>query len=125
MTLAYWCIFVAFLLPYVFVSMAKYGPKFNNHAPRDYLEKLHGWRKRAYWTHLNGFEAFAPFAVAVLIAEQSTAQQSTIDGLAVLFVIARLGHAASYIYDKATLRSVVWFVGFGSVIGLFLISAWQ
>src|SRR5579872_4339219 len=112
MTIAFWSILVAAILPYIFVSFAKAGGmggkvkagglKFDNHCPREYCEKLQGWRKRAYWAQLNGFEAFAPFAAAVIIAQQSFVEQSTIDTFAIVFILARILHGVFYIYDKAT-----------------------
>eukprot|EP01035_Chromulina_nebulosa_P035064 gene35064-47116_t len=50
--------------------MAKFGTggkDFDNAAPRVMLAKLDGWRQRANWAQLNGFEAFPPFAAAVII----------------------------------------------------------
>lgn len=122
MTIAYWCILIAAILPYVLVSFAKAGPHYDNACPREYSEKLQGWRKRAYWAHLNGFEAFAPFAVAVLIAQHSFVEQSTINILALVFIAARLLHGAFYIYNKPMLRSLVWTIGFLAVIALFIVS---
>jgi len=124
MTTAYWCILIAAILPYLFVALAKVGgPRFDNHCPREYCEKLHGWRKRAYWTHLNGFEAFPPFAVAVLIAQHSFVEQSTIDSLAIAFILARILHGIFYIYNKDILRSLVWTIGFACVVALFVVAA--
>ena len=83
MSTAYWCVLAAALLPYAFTGLAKFsGPRrYDNHAPRDYLDKLDGWRKRAHWAQLNSFEAFAPFAAGVIIAQQSAvAQTITIHG---------------------------------------------
>lgn len=124
MTIAYWCILIAAILPYIFVSFAKASRAcYDNCNPREHCEKLQGWRKRAYWAHLNGFEAFAPFAVAVLIAQHSFVDQITIDSLAVTFISARILHGILYIYNKAALRSLVWVIGFICVIALFLLAA--
>lgn len=127
MTIATWCILIAAILPYILVAFAKAGGKtglkFDNHCPREYCEKLQGWRKRAYWAQLNGFEAFAPFAVAVLIAQHSFVEQSTIDTFAIVFILARILHGIFYIYDQATLRSLSWALGFVCVVGLFITAA--
>ena len=60
MTIAYWCVFVAALLPYLIVIIAKAGKHFDNHAPRMQLANALGWRQRLNWAHLNAFEAFPP-----------------------------------------------------------------
>jgi uncharacterized MAPEG superfamily protein len=62
MTLAYWCVLMAAILPYLFTGLAKFGPKdpadqpapkYDNHAPRAHLDKLTGRRLRAHWAQLN------------------------------------------------------------------------
>ena len=71
MTTAYWCVLIAAYLPIAWTGMAKFGAggkDFDNAAPRAMLAKLDGWRQRANWAQLNGFEAFPPFAAAVIIA---------------------------------------------------------
>lgn len=124
MTIAYWCILLAALLPYVFVSFAKVlAPGYNHATPREYCESLTGWRKRAYWAQLNGFEAFPAFAVAVLIAQHSFVEQPTIDTLAIIFILARVLHGICYIFDKNLLRTLVWTIGFACTIALFLVAA--
>jgi uncharacterized MAPEG superfamily protein len=123
MTLAYWCVLVAALLPYLTVAPAKARRDFDNSKPRDWEEQQEGWRKRLHWAHLNGFEAFAPFAAGVVIAHLAGAPQGRIDLLAVVFVLARVVYGFCYYADLATLRSVVWTVGFACVVGLFAIGA--
>ena len=127
MTIAHICIAVAIGTPYIFTSIAKFSrPGFTaaqNHNPRDWLAQLDGYRKRAHFAQLNGFEVVPAFSVAVLVAHQvGTAAQSTIDALAVAFVISRLLYGAFYVADQAMLRSAVWFAGMGCVAALFAVS---
>ena len=123
MTTAYSCVFVAFLLPYFWIVAAKFkAPGMNNQAPRAALAKLEGWQQRAYWAHQNGFEAFPPFAAAVIIAHQLQMAQNTLDTVAIVFVLCRMLHAMFYIANWSALRSLVWFVGFGCVIGIFVVA---
>ena len=37
MSLAYWCLLIAGLLPYVWALVAKLGAPYDNHCPRDVL----------------------------------------------------------------------------------------
>ena len=69
MTTAYWCVLAAALVPYFTVAVAKSKGDFDNAAPRDWLARQEGFRKRALWAHQNAFEAFGPFAAAVIIAQ--------------------------------------------------------
>jgi len=122
MVIAYWCVLIAALLPYLIVIPAKTGTRFDNRAPRAQLAAAHGWQQRLNWAHLNAFEAFAPFAAAVLIAQQLHAPQHEIDGLALAFIGLRILHPVFYALDKPTLRSVVWAGAYVCVLGLFLIN---
>lgn len=123
MTIAYWCVLIAAVLPYVFTLIAKSAPRYNNYAPREFLEKVEGYHKRAHWAQLNSFEAFPPFAAAVIIAHLAQANQDTINLLAMAFIACRALYGVMYIANKASLRSVVWMAGLGCVVGLFAIAA--
>ncbi|MGH8042269.1 MAG: MAPEG family protein [Rudaea sp.] len=125
MPVSYWCVLIAALLPFAFTAIAKgIGRRnFTNHAPRDFQSRLTGAAARAHWAHLNSFEAFAPFAASVLVAQQLHAAQGRIDALAIAFVALRVIYGACYIADQATLRSVVWAAGLACTIALFVIGA--
>jgi uncharacterized MAPEG superfamily protein len=124
MTVAFWCVLAASLLPYLFTSYAKFtGPGFSNRKPREFLEKLEGARKRAHWTQLNSFESLPIFAAAVIIAHLAGADAGQRDLLAIVFVVSRILYGAFYIGDKPPLRSLAWFTGMGACVGLYVISA--
>ena len=121
MTIAFWCVLVAGFLPYFGTLTAKIGgERFANSNPRDWLNAQSGFRKRANAAQHNSFEAFPFFAAAVIIAHVAGAPQGRIDLFAVVFILARLFYIAFYVADMATLRSLAWFVGIGSVVALFL-----
>ncbi len=122
MTLAYWMVLIAIFMPFVFAGLAKSRGRFDNARPREWLAGLSGWRQRAHWAQLNTFEAFPPFAAAVIIAHQLGGAQAWIDALAVLFVLLRLGYGAAYIADRPTLRSLLWTGAFACVPGLFAVA---
>ncbi|MFT4045262.1 MAG: MAPEG family protein [Solimonas sp.] len=123
MTIALWCVLVAALLPFPFALAAKSSRRFDNATPREYIEQTTGWRKRAHWAQVNGFETFPPFAAAVVIAHLVAGPNATADALAVAFIVLRVLYGLCYIADKATLRSTVWADGFACVIGLFVVAA--
>lgn len=123
MTFAYWCLLFSIFMPYIFTGLAKFGDpnkKFDNNAPREFLEKQEGWQKRAHWAQLNHFEAFPPFAAALLVAHQMQGNQSTINLLAVSWVVLRLFYGMCYIKDWANLRSLVWAAALLVVVALFV-----
>jgi uncharacterized MAPEG superfamily protein len=125
MTLAYWCILIAAVMPIFWAAAAKAGGRdFSNARPRDYLGALTGWRQRANWAQENSYEAFPPFAAAVIVAHLAAgAGQSTINALALTFVVARLVYGICYIADRSTLRSFAWLAGFAAMIALFVTAA--
>lgn len=123
MSIAIVCVLLAGLMPYLFVSVAKFfGPRYDNHAPREYLGKLHGFRARANWAHQNAFEAFPLFAAAVIVAMQRGVAANWLEGLAVAFVVARLLYFVCYLKDWAMWRSVVWTVAIACPVALLALS---
>lgn len=126
MTIAFWCVLIAAYLHIVWTSVAKFSGKFGdseNHNPREYLEALSGWRKRAHWAQMNSLEAFPPFAAAVIIAQYLQAPQARIDVLAMAFIALRVLYGVFYVTDKARLRSAVWLGAVGCVIAIFVAAA--
>ena len=124
MTLALWCLLVASLLPIACAGIAKWGFRgFDNNNPREWLARLQGWRARAHAAQQNSWEALAIFAAAVLTAHLAGAPQGSVDALALAFIAARLLYVACYLADRATLRSLVWLIGLGLSMALFVVSA--
>lgn len=124
MPIYFWCVVVAWVWVYlckgpVAVAMNRLGG-YDNHHPRAQQAKLTGWGARATAAHLNGFEAFAPFAAAVLTAHVLDASAGLVTGLAITFVVARIAYSLLYVADLATLRSLVWAVGWFTTLGLFI-----
>jgi len=124
MTIPFLCVLAAWLLIYipkfaVSAAIARAGG-YDNHHPRDQQATLSGWKKRGTAAHTNAFENFAPFAAAVLIARLGHANESLSAALALVFVGARVLHPVLYIADLATLRSLVWGIGFSSTGLLFV-----
>ena len=129
MTIAELCILIACLLPIVCAGIAKWkgfgvsrrDGGFDNHNPRQWLARLDGWQARANAAQQNSFEALPIFIAGVLIAQAHGAASSTIDTLAVVFVLARVAYIATYLADRANLRTLSWVVALGCAIALFFV----
>ena len=129
MTTADACILVACLLPIACAGIAKsrgFGKRrrdggFDNHQPRAWLASLQGWQARAHAAQLNSFEALPIFIAGVLIAQRLAASQATVDGLAIAFVLLRLGYVGAYLADRASLRSLLWVLALGCCVALFFV----
>ena len=127
MALAYWCILIAALLPYLWVALAKAsGERFDNREPRAWLARQTNPRShRANAAQLNAFEAFAPFAAGVLMAQVAGVDPTRIGYLAVAFVVLRVLHGIFYVLGIAPLRSLSWAGGIAIVVWLMLLAAWR
>jgi uncharacterized MAPEG superfamily protein len=123
MSFAFAMILLAAVAPYVTVGFAKAGgsARYDNAAPRDWAARQDDWRARAIAAHQNHFEAFAPFAAAVVVATLGGADPAVIDALAASFILLRVVYTLAYVKGAATLRSMLWSLGFLCVLGLFAI----
>lgn len=124
MTFAYWSILIVFTLPYFAVLYAKFGKEFSNHTPREYLSALNkGPQKRAYWAHQNTFEILPLYFAAIIIGHLQSVEQMTLDMIAAGFVFLRASYIFAYIFDLATLRSVIWAASFGCILGILFLAS--
>ena len=126
MTGAEWCILGAVLLYLLTLAPTKgLAPReFDNANPREPQFFEHPVRKRALGAHINGIETFPFFAAAVLLAEFRDAPQDWVDGLALAFLITRVGFVAAYVGNRPTLRTVLWNAAFAFNLGLFFLSGY-
>ena len=129
MTIPFWCLFVAAVLPYVWFSFAapmraaQFGKELDNHTPRAQDPKLLGRAARLQGVHLNGLEALTYFAPAVIVAHLAHANAVWSARLAVAFIILRLIHAFMYITDRPALRTAVFGVSLVTSTALFVLAA--
>ena len=125
MSIAYWCILIAAVLPFVWVGFAKSGaPGYNNKDPRGWIAKQDTYRVRnAYNAHLNAFEAFPTFAAGVLMAQFAGVDPSHANLLAMAFICFRILHGVFYIAAKAAIRSLVWMGGLACTVALMVLAA--
>ena len=120
MTIAFWCVFIAALLPYVpFAFVRGLDPK----APRAGTAELTGLSARAHAAHLNAFEAFPAFAAAVIISHLSLGANTTTNLLALAFIAARIGHFGFYLADNQPARSGAFTLGALLIVVIFLHAA--
>jgi uncharacterized MAPEG superfamily protein len=128
MTIPFWCVLVAGVLPYVWVTIAarerrvQFGAA-DNKLPRAQEAKLTGVGARAMGAHNNAFEALPFFAAAVVIAHICGADPAWSAGFAIAFVVFRIAHGVLYLMDIDTLRSVSF--GFSQLctLALFVLAA--
>lgn len=123
MTIAYWCVFIMMLFPYIFSLLARHSMKIKDvPGQRDYSTELTGWERRAHFIHLNSFEIFPLFAISVVIAHQLHATQSLLDILAVVFVILRIVYAVCYLKNTGLMRTLFFVLGLICIFIIFFSS---
>lgn len=123
--ISYVCVLIASLLPIVWIAVAKIKSGFqieDNKNPREFLSRSKGVALRAKWAQDNAWESFAPFAAAVIIAHLCQVGGERIDMIAILFIIIRILHGICYLTDRAKARSIVWFMGIGCNVALYILS---
>lgn len=105
-----WIILAAFL-PFIAAITAKAGGKdFSNHHPRKWLAQQTGWRARANAAQANTFEALPLFYVGLLYAYITSSNLKLVQTIVVIWLLLRLVYLIAYLFDKALLRSLVWFL---------------
>jgi uncharacterized MAPEG superfamily protein len=125
MSISFWCVLVAGLLPLLGTAAAKWGfQNFDNNNPRAWLANQTGFRARGNAAQANSFEAFPFFAAGVIIANLMHASEGAINSLAIAFILARLAFILCYVMDKSALRSLMWSIGIFCTIGLFIIAGY-
>jgi uncharacterized MAPEG superfamily protein len=118
MTIAFWCVLIAGLLPY-----AVFGPaasKLDIRLPRKLVGDLEGSAARAYGAHLNHFEAFPFLAASVIIAHVLSGPSALVNWLAAAFIVVRLFYTTMYLTDRQPLRSASFFVGLAIAVVIFI-----
>ena len=120
MTIAFACVLLIGMLPYIAAGIAKKGfEQYDNSMPRQWLAKQTGYRARANAAQANLFESLPLFFAAVIIAYIAHAPQGRVDLLAIGFVIARIAYLICYLANWPTARSIVWLAGLICVITIF------
>jgi uncharacterized MAPEG superfamily protein len=126
MTLAELCLPGAVLLIILSIAPAKFAGRrdFDNANPRDPAFYRDAFRARAQGAHMNGHETFPFFAASVLLAEMKAVPQTTVDLLAVGFLLARVAYVGCYLGNLPTPRSLVWLLGLALNLALFFSPWW-
>jgi uncharacterized MAPEG superfamily protein len=124
MSIAFWCVLVASVLPLLAAYPAKADPELDNRDPRARHAVQTGFRRRAYAAHQNSWEAFMVFAVAVIAAEMNGGSQQAVNSLAIVFIVVRIAYIAAYLKGVGFIRSGLWTAGWILSIAIFTSPVW-
>lgn len=125
MTIVFWCLLIAAILPLVMSWVAGYfrHQQFgvvDNKLPRAQSSLLTGAGARSVAAQQNSWEALAVFTAAVVVSHLGGADPERAGLAAMIFIAARLMYLVCYLADKDALRSLSFIVGFGCCVWLFL-----
>lgn len=124
MTLALWTLLVTALMPIVCAGISKAGERdYDNRNPREWLARREGYRARAHAAQQNSWEALIVYTAGLAAAFMGGVAPETIGTLALVFLVSRFAYLGCYLADWATLRSLVWLVGFGVSIAMIVLGA--
>ncbi|MDF1692787.1 MAG: MAPEG family protein [Zhongshania sp.] len=128
MTIAFWCVFIACLLPMMTAwaggyFRAKQFGRIDNKHPRLQYAQLEGAGARAYAAQQNAWEALPVFTAAVVVAHLAGVAPERAALAAEIFIAARILYPIFYIANKDILRSLSFLVGMGACISLFVMAA--
>ena len=126
MTTALWVLLATMLMPIVCAGISKAGAgpdRYDNVNPRDWLARRSGYQARAHAAQSNSWEALGVYVAGLVAASIGGADPSAVATVASIFLVARIAYVVCYLANLATLRSLVWLVGFGSCICLVVMGA--
>ncbi|MBT8152254.1 MAG: MAPEG family protein [Gammaproteobacteria bacterium] len=113
-------VLVAFL-PYLLAGLGGYSRikqlgSMDNENPRLQSAELTGAGARIVAAQANAWEALALYSATLLVVFLSGVPMESVALPAMIFGASRVLHLVMYIANRATLRSIVFVVGFGSCI---------
>jgi uncharacterized MAPEG superfamily protein len=107
-------------IPYVVSQVMANGfltpPNYRDPTPRP----VPLWGKRADRVYINAIETFAPFAVLVILIHLAGKANATTAFLAAAFFWLRVVHAIVYWAAIPYIRTIVFTLGYATIIGLFV-----
>ena len=128
MTTPFWALLFLILLPIVLAGVSDYlrareFDSYDNNYPREQTAKLSDLGKRAWAAQQNAWEALIIFTPSVMVAHLTGADVQQSAYAALIFCGARAAHAAFYLLNSATLRSISYMVALGCCCWLFWLAA--
>lgn len=120
------CLLIVALLPLVSKIPLAYAMHrsggYDNNYPRKQERELTGFGARAYGAHQNSHEALLLFAVAVLMAVTTGHLSAAIQKLGIVFVVARILYHGCYLFNWASLRSLMFVIAWVSAVSMMVLS---
>ena len=99
---------------------------YDNNTPRAQQARLANTAKgvRALSAHQNQIESFPLFAAGVIVSCTLVTPNDMLIGIAMAHIVARILYLVLYALDIATIRTLVWAVGYASSLALIASPLW-
>lgn len=121
MSIALWCVFLAGIMPYLVLLIAKGGSDIDGDKTPEWERGLTSYQRRAYAAHQNAMDIFPFFTIAVMMAEMHHAPRELLDSMAMAFIVLRMIYTVFYLMDQSTLRSIAWGLAWLTATVIFLL----
>lgn len=117
------CLFIACCLPIlskipVVLAMNQEKGGYNNNYPRIQQDALKGLGARAVSGHKNSYESLLIFGLCLLPAIALNHATAAIQDLAILYLVSRVLYHICYLFDWASVRSIMWAISFAASLGI-------
>lgn len=127
MTIAFWTLLIAIMLPWLMALIKKtrsgVRQKYDNRSPRLSEQTLEGVSQRVSWAEQNSYEILPAYIAAIVVSYLVGAEQYCIDIIASIFIASRIVYCLCYIKNWCALRSASWVIGLMCIIAIFIASA--
>lgn len=128
MTIAFWCVLVASVMPIAVSWVSGYYRQkqlgvVDNKYPRRQSAALTDAGERAVACQKNCWEALVVFGFAVVVAHLAGLPAEAAATPALIFVAARVVYIASYLANWDILRSLCFLVSYGASVALYIMAA--
>ena len=128
MTTASWCVLVALVVSQACCAIARLrmrlrGDRRDVRRACERTDVLATPRPDGWDARRNAFQSLALFAAAVLVAQQTGAPQSWVDGLALAWAAVRVAHMAFHLAGRPSLRTLAQVASMVCALGIFVGSA--
>ena len=98
-------------LPFFAVGWGRLQVGYNYEAPREMLDQLPPYAKRASWAHQNAFESFIFYAPAAIMAYVTAVDSPVAFWAAIAYLVGRFFYPIFYITNFPPARSLMFAVG--------------
>ena len=117
--IAFWCFFIAGILPIICAGISKSTRVYDNNNPRKWLAKQTGFRERANSAQRNSWESFMWFSTSLILALLFSPEKvDFVNLMSVVYILIRICYVLFYVFGFSNLRTIFWLSGQGCIFAI-------